>query len=194
MVSASQIRPGLSPSWDSARCPPMLHTLKRAADALLEKTSDATDGPLFAYRLKKSNLSAEDVSRYKRGNVQIGRYRELRRQGKSYEQVTAGPFIRGRTDWHTKTPSHEESRAVRQQPFVPLCDRERTGNTVTEALRKALLHRRQSSRQRRPDWFARNGMNETNCKSNRPSSSTPLGVHLLRQHLEMPKLTTVYEV
>ena len=41
---------------------PVLQTLKHAADALLEKTLKGTDGPLLAYMLKKSNLTAKEIA------------------------------------------------------------------------------------------------------------------------------------
>ena len=40
----------------------ILQSLKNAADALLEKTLEGTDGPLLAYMLKKSKLSQQQIA------------------------------------------------------------------------------------------------------------------------------------
>ena len=40
----------------------LLHSLQRAADSLLEKTLDGSDGPLLAYMLKKSRLTEEEIA------------------------------------------------------------------------------------------------------------------------------------
>ncbi len=40
----------------------LLHSLQRAADSLLEKTLDGSDGPLLAYMLKKSRLSEKEIA------------------------------------------------------------------------------------------------------------------------------------
>jgi predicted transcriptional regulator len=42
---------------------PPLGSLYRAADRLLENTLDGTTGPLLAYMVKKSKLSAEELAR-----------------------------------------------------------------------------------------------------------------------------------
>lgn len=39
----------------------LLNALQRAADVLLEKTLDGTDGPLLSYMLKKSKLSQSEI-------------------------------------------------------------------------------------------------------------------------------------
>ena len=58
-----------------------------------------------------------------------------RRQGKSYEQITAGPFIRGVQIGTQRHQATKKAVAVRQQPFVASCLRVIEREQETPSLR-----------------------------------------------------------